>query len=802
MEGDLAGLLHETREYPLRDEVEANTEILSDFIITAAEAIKKYEALCRERHLVDFIGLEQAALRALNESDPSSLHLYLDHGIKHILVDEFQDTNRIQWDILNRLTGSWTPGDGRTVFIVGDPKQSIYAFRNAEVRLFFEARSGIPLAGQGTLPLTSHKLRTNFRSAAKLIEWINDLFGRKIMANPDIDADEVPFSPSEPSERVGCDPSFVKLSIFADEDGEKAKKNEAMWLAGEVGRILHETDNQKTIAVLLFTRNRIETYLKAFKEEGIPVQVKEGLGLAGRPEIMHLTQMARLLVSPHDDLAWASILRSPWSWFDTRILYEAARGTPENWMEKINAVAQVHPEMNLLVISLHKALCRVGRDPLGEVVGRLWKDLGGPKKIASLYGMAGVANCRHFFRLMECAECGIPSETLARFEMQLGSVYEPADPATVTSPVQMMTIHGAKGLEFDVVFLPFMDWKPLTSGPGTIPPYLLERIPGTDGKHVVAAEQNRQSGESSRTFKLLNKLKKNRKYGEAKRWFYVAVTRARTGLFMSGVGKTDGGVISAPGKSVLEWVMDHEGINGLKCSDIASSSVMDVSINPAPAFSPALGQEENDTCSLDLYTIFPEKPPYITKSPSDREDIALEMKEENRICKDDIGIECIRGTVIHRILDTCIKGRALPSLYAVTKALYDEGLPMDIAQNTALKVLEEAGSTLKSSFIAGLTDKIETVSEWMIEDAPEDEQIRSGSVDFAAFDGECWWIVDFKTSKPEGEGQLEEFIAREKKRYSSQIEAYRSMLGNLESVDKSKIHAGIYLTALQEWVEI
>lgn len=795
MPEDVVKALHETRNYPVKGEVIADTGTLSDLIILAAEVIGEYEAICRKKHVIDFIGLEQSAIRLFNEEDPSDLHLYLDHRIRHLLIDEFQDTSRNQWELVKRLCSGWAPGDGRTIFIVGDPKQSIYAFRKAEVRLFMESKSGIPTPGQGKIPVDVHLLKTNFRSTQGLIRWINSLFGNIVMNNPDTDADEVPFNPSVPSKDV-MEKAVISLNLFSNEDTDRAKDNEARWLAEKVKKMLDETED-RSIAILLFTRNRIRSYLTALKEEHIPVQVQEGLSFANRPEVMHLMRIAKALTMPHDDISWASLLRSPWSWFDIKVLREVSIQEGDTWAAKIRLTAKRHPEMNFLVKAIDNALRRVGRDKLGSCVKRFWEDLDGPRITAYLYGMAGVANCLRFLEILENVEEGIPQETLSRFEVILDSIYEPTDPTTSGSQVQIMTIHRAKGLEFDCVFIPFMDWKPLSSGPRTPPPYLLERIPGYDDKYLIAMGKDRRTEKPELTYRLLEKIRKERAWGEAKRLFYVATTRARDTLIMSGVVKTKDDAFFAPEKSILGWVMDHEKINGKSPAEIRSDTIS-ITLNPT-IHDPYREDRSNSLILPDPIKLSPESIPYIVKVPSS-------VKSNNFSYQNGYEAEdrTTYGIITHRILHTLITGGRMPAESAVAKAICAEGLSPDAAFPMASEIIREVTSTLSDPFIAKLVDKNNPVvkSEWAIEDMPEQKHIRSGVIDLAVFDGNDWWIVDFKTSRPAKEEPFDDFISREAEFFEPQLNAYRSMLESVKSSKTQVIHTGIYFTALKQWIEV
>src|SRR5205807_8890004 len=115
---------------------------------------------------------------------------------KHVLVDEFQDTSISQWELLERLTAGWEPDDGRTLFVVGDPMQSIYRFREADVALFLHARR----EGLGNVRLEPLTLTTNFRSQEKLVDFFNDAFPRIFPAEPDESLGAVPYSAATPND--------------------------------------------------------------------------------------------------------------------------------------------------------------------------------------------------------------------------------------------------------------------------------------------------------------------------------------------------------------------------------------------------------------------------------------------------------------------------------------------------------------------------------------------------------------------------------------------------------------------------
>ncbi len=465
--------------------------------------------------------------------------------------------------------------------------------------------------------------------------------------------------------------------------------------------------------------------------------------------------------------------------------------------------AESDQQIGKIVDAIDRAFLRAGRDPLGTVVRKLWEDLEGPAKTARLYGMAGVANCRQFFRILEEMEEGVPEQTLTRFEKAMEDLYQPADPSLSRSSVQMMTIHRAKGLEFDIVFLPFMDWKPLASGPTVPEPYFLERIPGSEGKSVIAMGTDRRVGEPSKTYTLLKKLRRDRKWGEAKRLFYVASTRARDSLIMSGIAGMKEGRILAPDRSVLAWVMEHEKINEREPAPVMEGATDRLSIEvnpeikPEPAATPAREAELPEPSKLSPQRVARQVnfPSSLTFDETETTGTADTVQTTSN--------DAIRGIVIHRALSTYIRKVSLPSQKAVRMALLDEGIPGQMAETMAGEILNEVMISVREPFLAGLIEKSNPIveTEWPLEDMVNG-RLRSGIIDLAVFDGTTWWILDFKTSRPKEGEEIEVFLKGEEDKYTPQIDHYRSMLKNLMRDDSPEIRAGIYLTALPIWREI
>ncbi|MEP6657889.1 MAG: UvrD-helicase domain-containing protein, partial [Betaproteobacteria bacterium] len=213
----LAEAMDAVRHLPPRRYAEATWEMIAALLTVLPRVAAALKVQFAAQRTIDFSEATELALLALGTPDaPSDVLLALDQRIGHLLIDEFQDTSLMQRDLVLRLTAGWVAGDGRTLFAVGDPMQSIYRFREAEVSLFLAAQSECRIGDVAVEPLT---LSRNFRSQAGIVDWVNAVLPKVL---PDADnpvRGAVAFKPSVASHprRDGASPTVDLASTDHDE---------------------------------------------------------------------------------------------------------------------------------------------------------------------------------------------------------------------------------------------------------------------------------------------------------------------------------------------------------------------------------------------------------------------------------------------------------------------------------------------------------------------------------------------------------------------------------------------------------
>lgn len=480
----------------------------------------------QEEGKVDFTEVALAANRALGgEEAPTDLALVLDNKIRHILVDEFQDTSISQFSLLQKLTAEWMPEDGRTIFFVGDPMQSIYRFRQAEVGLFLAVKK----QGINQLPIQALTLTVNFRSDPKLITCLNAVFSEAFPKEDDIGSGAIRFNPSFAHKLPEPSSEFSVISIQ-----EEQEKQEAQQIVALIQKAKN-TDPKGSIAILVRSRSHLMDILPALRENGIVYQGVNLERLINHPVIQDLMALTQALLHLGDRIAWLSILRCPWihlSLSDIMILAKNAHSAPI-W-SALNRYAGLElsmPGQAILaqcVPILKQALMNRERDPLRTWVFDTWIALKGHEW---LYDDHSVHDAETFFETLDKLEQqeGIKEPGVLRTSME--SLYfksKISDP----DAIQIMTIHKSKGLEFDTVILPGLGRQPKAADS----PLLLweERATREALHYLIFAPIKGVGDHNDPIYTYLKKQKQKATHYEALRLLYVAATRARKHLYWVG----------------------------------------------------------------------------------------------------------------------------------------------------------------------------------------------------------------------------------------------------------------------------
>ncbi|HEX9301726.1 MAG TPA: UvrD-helicase domain-containing protein, partial [Casimicrobiaceae bacterium] len=351
----------------------------------------------RNRGAVDFTHGTIAALQALGTEDtPSDLLLKLDSRIEHLLVDEFQDTSFTQLALVRQLTAGWQQGDGRTLFAVGDPMQSIYRFREAEVRVFVEAQEEGKIAD---VPVERLVLSRNFRAQAGLVGWVNGVFPRVLGPRSDPWRGAVAFARATP-----VDPPLAGSA--ATLDLHRDAQAEAVAVVARI-RAAH-ADGSRSIAVLVRARAHLDCVLPALRDAEIAFTAIDLDALGERQAVQDLVSLTHALQQPADRLAWLSVLRAPWCGLTLPDLFAvvmAADASPSRSLASVldrpDAVPAISAEgqqrFSRLAHCLQPAVSARGRGPLANRVRGAWLALGGP---ATLQEAVDVGAAERYFALV------------------------------------------------------------------------------------------------------------------------------------------------------------------------------------------------------------------------------------------------------------------------------------------------------------------------------------------------------------------------------------------------------------------
>lgn len=571
------------------------------FAILRAAAIE-LQLVFAETGGVDFTEIAQIALRVLAPEDglPSEFAIRQADSIRHLLIDEFQDTSRNQHQLLARLIAAWPEREGRSCFCVGDPMQSIYGFREAEVELFerlkthgLESRASDYYAADWVAEpfrFDFVPLRANFRTAPSLVEDLNGRFA-KIFAEDD--GSGVTFSPAEAARssastvRTELHLAFTKTlrglskeEASAEEEGHPDQTRKAQ-LAEMVELICSKLEQGATqraldpkakfrIAVLGRTKKSLILVADALRKAGVGYRAIDLVPLDKRPEVLDALAIARALVNPMDRTAWLGVLRAPWCGLTLEELHRLTSADNDEILHQPVPVLlekrleELHRE-DRIAERAYEAATRVGRvmkaavdaraaggaAALGTWLESVWKALGGADTVIA----EERENLRLLWAALDKLEGGELDLLGPELKTALSTLCAQPDPATSHDfGAQLMTIHKSKGLEFEVVLVPDLESTGKTHT-RTLVSWLerglAESSSGEVTEFLVAPIQGK--GEKAGPAKQwVDGVKQEREQQELRRLLYVAATRAREELHLFARPRYAQGKKEQEGALVLE----------------------------------------------------------------------------------------------------------------------------------------------------------------------------------------------------------------------------------------------------------
>lgn len=735
--------------------------------------------------VVDYSEVAQNALIALGDPQaPTDLALALDYRIQHILVDEFQDTSIAQFRLLEQLTAGWQPDDGRTLFLVGDPMQSIYRFRKAEVSLFLQARN----RGIGAIQLQPLALQVNFRSTPNITQWINKTFATLMPTTDDIDVGAVTYTPAIAGPNiVASNQTAIHFHCVADDNAQ----TEANLITQLVQSLLAKNP-QESIAILVRARAHLTAILPALQAANIIYRAVEIETLQEKPVIKDLLALTRALLHPADRMAWLAILRAPWCGLtlaDLHILVDGDYNTPI-WQRlqlcvELGLSTDGQERLKQFVTVVRQSLQQKQRQSLARWIEGAWLALGGP---ACLTDIAELNDAQKFFDLLTRLENGGTITDFEHLNQKLATLY--AAPIThSTVQVEVMTMHKAKGLEFDTVILPALE---RTAGKSDAQLLACMERPTTQGKiDLILAPIKAREDERDPIYDYLRAEDKKRAAYETVRLLYVAATRAKKALHLvATVAYDTEGKINPPTENSLLgklWPAVAADFKAQVHGTPQNSTAVTTESIAIATTTPLTRLQTHWQLPATAYGL---KPVFTKAKSIPKNEANYFVWNSNR--------QRLVGTVIHQLLQQiCLDGLNQWDVQTLANKrshfqtlLIAQGLPpveLESATNTVLQALHNTLTDERGMWI--LSPHTQHTAEYPLTLITE-KGIKQVIIDRTFVDNtDTRWIIDYK---------IPALLDAEASVYRPQLENYARIM---QSIDQRPIKLGLYFPLSSAWHE-
>lgn len=819
-------------------------ETLKHIFMVLRLAVAELRVLFAERNTVDFTELSIAASTVLDADASPDVLLTLSGNIRHFLVDEFQDTSRSQLTLLQKLIRAWEQGDGRTCFLVGDPMQSIYIFRQAEVELFDQvAKSGL-VSEEHTVECEVVELATNFRSHEGLTSRWNEMFVEIFREGSG--AGHVQYShtfaqdPALPGEDVHVCPQIIGDGAGKIDPAEKdaARVAEAEQVLKIVTRhrerLQQAADQNKEyrVAVLVRAREHLVRIARLLRERGIPFRAVELERLNERQELIDLMSLARALLHPMDRIAWLSVLRAPWCGLTLDDLHKLTGADDRAFrylpildliplrlpLLSADGAARVQRVAGILKQALATRFEGLHAGSFSQWIERTWRSLGGPQCMdATAY-----ENAQVFFTMLDSVTPDGMACMTDQMEAEMEHMFAQPDPGvSERAGLQLMTIHKAKGLGFDVVIVPGLDRQAAKDKQQLI--CSLERTnPQTGEPEMLVAPIGHRGGDKHWTYAWVQKQRARSADEELKRLLYVACTRARRSLHLLGTATLGKSGLKVDLRSLLGvgWPalqLDFE--EALKRREEIGEKTGSAKVFAFPAqkqqnagLELAAGADPEGSSrpglrlrrlplEIDLHPHIQNVT--ITGTKGDAAEPLFERPHGSRDARQ-------KGSVVHALLEQLSRGVSLESLEPAARSMLRNlaysGRQLEDGLAEVLTAARHCANDPAGAWILAAHAQAQSevsLTGWkdgVLETLRPDRIFVAGASPRAAGEDHLW-IVDYKMSAPAGD---ENFLARQREAYAPQLARYAQALREAQGMTLP-VCFGLYyprIARLDWWPEI
>ncbi len=695
----------------------------------------------------DFIEVALLANQALDARDEvSDIALFLDYQVQHLLIDEFQDISTSQFNSIEKLISQWHQNDGKTLFLVGDPMQSIYRFRESQVGLFLQVRTQ-GIANIKPIPLV---LKTNFRSSQSIVEGNNQFFSAIFPQEDDIYQSAISYSPSI-SASAATDTEAIVFHPFAHDQIQE----EAQTVLKIVQQALASNPDGE-VAILARGRGHLSAIASTLKAGKIDFEARKINPLTEHLFTRDLLSLTKALLHLGDKLAWLSVLRAPWcglilddllilSESDTTVIYQQL--TDENTLSRLSEDGRIRAQH--LHHCLFDAVHNQGRFSFVERLTHALQQLQNTRALSAIE----VSIKTQFLHIVHECEWHqlLNPQTLKE---SLSDLYTPSEKAQV----KLMSIHESKGLEFDTVIIPGLG-KP----PKNYAPPIIQMQEFADQSLLLAPIKASADINESATSRYLKFIESQQNKFEVMRLLYVAMTRAKKHLHLLGALNVSEKVIKSSFLALLIPFYQHR---------FEQLTVLEVDSDSVPKNAPTLQRLK------------------ILQTPINK----TKIHNETGTCQQNFEIlfKRLLGTLIHFYYE---HGLFNPSPENIKIRLIEMGIaPSEIERYCAL-VIELLDNT-----------KQDPQFDWLFKDRPStrtevafvvDE--KTIIIDRLFIDNDVLWIIDFKIATLDQGETLAQFINQQRQQNATQLLSYQAALSKIYDND---IKCALYCPAISQLIEI